>query len=164
MDCLPAAGGPGEGLRIVISSNPKLLSVLRGVVRYRASACGFPKADAEALGLAVSEAAAHLIRQSNQNRPEAQLALEIRELPDRMEFYLEDSGPRARLETGWPRRQEEAGFGGEEGHFVSKVMDSTRYGQDFAGGNRLKMTKFFPRKVSSGIETANSDCRERQDH
>ena len=142
-------------MRVVINSDPRLLNILRGVVRYRAQEIGLPESDAEALALAVNEAASNVMRHAYGNRHDACLALEIRDFPDRMEFYLEDSGPKVRAEMIRSRPLEDVRPGGLGVHIISRVMDDCSYDNDYAGGNRLKMMKFLPRKVSSGDETSN---------
>ncbi len=154
----PRKGRPGlnlDEMKIVINSDPRLLNILRGVVRYRAQEIGLPESDAEALALAVNEAASNVIRHAYCNRHDASLALEILNFPDRMEFYLEDSGPKVRAEMIRSRPLEELRPGGLGIHFINRVMDACAYDDDYAGGNRLKMMKFLPRKVSSGNETSN---------
>lgn len=49
-------------MRVVINSEPQLLNILRGVVRYRAQEVGLSEEDAEAVALAVNEAASNVIR------------------------------------------------------------------------------------------------------
>lgn len=142
-------------MRIVINSDPKLLNILRGVVRYRAQEMGFSEADAEALALAVNEAATNVMRHTYVNQHAARLSLEVLNFPDRMEFFLEDSGPKVRAEAIQPRPLEEVRPGGLGVHFIRRVMDVCAYDEEFGGGNRLKMTKYLPRKVSACDETAN---------
>jgi anti-sigma regulatory factor (Ser/Thr protein kinase) len=107
------------------------------------------------MALAVGEAAAKVIQHAYQNRADAKLALEIHELPGRMEFFLEDSAPKKRSQTVRPQPPDETQKGGAGVHLFQEVMDSTVYDTEFSGGNRLKMTKLLSRKVPSDVETAN---------
>lgn len=141
-------------MRVVISSEPRLLNILRGVVRYRAQEAGLSEEDAEALAMAVNEAASNVIRHTYQNRRNGPLVLEVLDFPDRMEFFLEDSGPKVRAEAIRPRPLGEVHPGGLGIHLINRAMDACTYDETFLDGNRLKMTKFLPRKVSRGIETA----------
>jgi serine/threonine-protein kinase RsbW len=141
-------------IRIVISSNPRLLNILRGVVKYRALEIGLAESDAEALALAISEAASNVILHAYGGRHEAMLALEIVSFPDRVEFYLEDSGPKVSAETIQVRPLDGVRSGGLGLHLIDHAMDARSYDENYAGGNRLKMTKFLPRKVSRGNETS----------
>ncbi len=75
-------------MRIAVSSEPRLLHILRGMVRYRAQQLGFSESEVEGLTLAIDEAAANVIRHTYKNRCDANLALEILTYPDRLEFIL----------------------------------------------------------------------------
>lgn len=137
-------------MKVLINSEPKLLSVLRGMVRYRAQELGFAEEEAEALAAAVNEAAANVMRHTFEQRRDGRLLLEIRSAGDRVEFLLEDSGPKVRAEQVRAQPLGDVRPGGLGMHVIHGVMDSFGYDEDFQGGNRLRMSKRFPRKVSSG--------------
>lgn len=138
-------------MRIVISSEPRLLNVLRGVVRCRAQESGFAESDAEGLAMAINEAAANVIRHTY-GGASGYLALEVSRFPNRLEFILEDRGPKVRAEEIRPRSLDEVRPGGLGTLFISTFMDACEYDPDFADGNRLKMIKYFPRKGAPGDE------------
>jgi anti-sigma regulatory factor (Ser/Thr protein kinase) len=142
-----------ELMRIVISSDPRLLQVLRAVVTYCAQEAGFAASDAESLAMAVDEAASNVIRHTYGNRLDATLALEVCTRPDRLEFVLEDSGPRVQPEVHQPRALEDVRPGGLGTFFIKCFMDASSYDESFAGGNRLKMVKYLSRKVSTSDES-----------
>ncbi len=133
-------------MRIVISSEPRLLHILRGVVRCRAADAGFPASDTEYLAMAVDEAAANVIRHAYNNRPDARLALEIKAFPDRMEFALEDLGPKVQPHAICPRALEDIRPGGLGTYFIRCFMDVASYDENFPAGNRLRLVKYLPRK------------------
>lgn len=137
-------------MRIVISSEPRLLHILRAVVRHRAQESGFSTEDAECLALAIDEAASNVIRHTYHNRPDAQLVLEIRVFPDRLEFILEDTGPKVQPELIRHRRLDDLRPGGLGTYFINCFIDETSYDLDFPGGNRLRMVKYLSRKVRPG--------------
>ena len=64
-------------MRIAISSEPRLLSILRCVVKFRAQEAGFSKSNSENLALAIDEAAANVIRHTYCGRSDAVVALEV---------------------------------------------------------------------------------------
>jgi len=97
--------------------------------------------------MAIDEAAANVIRHTYGSRSDARLALEIRALSDRLEFDLEDWGPKVCPEQIRPRPLEDVRPGGLGTYFISCFMDSSWYDRDFAEGNRLRMVKHLPRKV-----------------
>jgi anti-sigma regulatory factor (Ser/Thr protein kinase) len=130
-------------MRIAIASEPRLLSALRGVVEFCAQEAGFSQCDAECLTMAVDEAAANIIRHTYGGRNNGLVALEIRRLPDRLEFILEDSGPKVCEELIRPRPLEELRPGGLGTFFISCFMDECTYDPDFKEGNRLKLVKYL---------------------
>lgn len=140
-------------MRITISSDPRLLQVLRAVVTYCAQEAGFAASDAEGLAMAVDEAASNVMRHTYGNRLDATLALEICTRPDRLEFVLEDSGPRVQPEAVQPRALEDVRPGGLGTFFIKCFMDASSYDESFSGGNRLKMVKYLSRKVSTSDES-----------
>jgi len=145
--------GGVEVTKIVTSSDPRLLHVLRGVVRYRAQEAGFEESDAEGLAMAIDEAASNVIRHTYGNRHDARLALEIWTYPDRMEFVLADSGPKVEPGEVQPRPLEDVRPGGLGTFFIKSFVDECSYEENFPAGNRLKLVKYFARKVSASDES-----------
>jgi anti-sigma regulatory factor (Ser/Thr protein kinase) len=133
-------------MRIAISSEARLLHILRGVARWRALAAGFSEQDADCLATTINEAAANVIRHTYGGRQDGRLALEIHRLPDRLEFVLEDWGPKVDPDQVRPDSLEDVRPGGLGTHFINSCMDSSTYDPDFAEGNRLKMVRYLPRK------------------
>ncbi len=103
--------------------------------------------------MAIDEAAANVIRHAYADRPESKMALEIQNFPDRMEFVLEDSGPKVQAEAIRPRPLDDVRPGGLGTFFINCFMDASSYDKDYVEGNRLRMVKYLPRKVSSSDES-----------
>jgi anti-sigma regulatory factor (Ser/Thr protein kinase) len=116
------------------------------VVRFSAQEAGFPKSDAEYLTMAIDEAAANIIRHTYGGRHDGLFALEIHRLPDRLEFILEDWGPKVCEEAIRPRSLDDVRPGGLGTFFIYSFMDECRYDPDFKEGNRLKLVKYLSRK------------------
>ncbi len=135
-------------MRINLTSEPRLLQILRGVVRCRALEAGVPEPEAERLALAVSEAAANVIRHTYGGREDARLALEIRTFPDRLEFVLEDWGPKVCLDQIRHRPLDDVRPGGLGTYFMNCFMDDCSYDPDFAEGNRLRLIMYRQREVA----------------
>ena len=66
--------------------------------------------------------------------------------PDRLEFILEDWGPKVREDLIRPRPLDELRPGGLGTFFIYSFMDECSYDPDFKEGNRLKLVKFLTRK------------------
>ena len=133
-------------IRIAVSSEPRLLHILRCVVRCFAQDAGFTAEEADCLSMAIDEGASNIIRHTYGNCDNARLALEIRSYPDRMEFALEDSGPKVRMESLEPRPLDEVRPGGLGTYFMKCFMDSVAFDEHFPDGNRLQLVKYIPRK------------------
>lgn len=127
---------------MVISAEPRLLHIMREVVRYYARQAGFPESEVYRLALAVDEAATNVIRHTYKNRPNGRLALEVRNLLDRLEFVLEDTGPKVRSDAIRPRALDEVRSGGLGSFFMKSFTDSCSYDETFTDGNRLRLVKF----------------------
>ena len=150
------ASGGSEMTRIVVSSEPRLLRVLRGVVKLLAREAGIPQDNAEYVALAVDEAAANIIRHTYGGCHDERLALEVRRLPDRLEFLLEDWGPKVCEDQIRPRSLDEVRPGGLGTFFIYTFMDECSYDPDFARGNRLKLVKFLPGKGACSHDGSNA--------
>ena len=145
-------------MRIAICSEPRLLNILRAVVKFCAQEAGLSHTDAEYLALAIDEAAANVIRHTYGGRHDALLALEIHSLPDRLEFILEDWGPKVCEELIRPRPLDEVRPGGLGTFFIYSFMDECSYDPDFKEGNRLKLVKFLTPK-GAGCDNESSSAK-----
>jgi anti-sigma regulatory factor (Ser/Thr protein kinase) len=142
--------------RIVLSSEPRLLHILRGVVKLLAQDAGISQDNAEYVALAVDEAASNIIRHTYCGCHDERMALEIRRLPDRLEFFLEDWGPKVCEDQIRPRPLDELRPGGLGTFFIYTFMDECSYDRDFEKGNRLKLVKFLSRKGAYSDDGSNA--------
>jgi anti-sigma regulatory factor (Ser/Thr protein kinase) len=133
-------------MRIAISTQPKLLHILRGVVRYYAQEGGFSENEVNCLEMAVDEAAANVIRHTYHNSPTGRMALEVLDFADRLEFVIEDSGPKVRPESVQPRPLDDVRPGGLGTFFIQCFTDLACYDDEFTEGNRLRLVKFKGKK------------------
>jgi anti-sigma regulatory factor (Ser/Thr protein kinase) len=134
-------------MKITISSEPKLLRILRGAVRWQARENGFSETEADCLALAIDEAACNVIQHTYSNRPGMMLSLEMFNYPDRIEFILEDSGPKVKADSVRPRALDDLRPGGLGTLFIQTFVDSSCYDASYCEGNRLKLVKFLPGKA-----------------
>jgi len=143
--------------RIVINSEARLLHVLRCVVRLRAQEAGVPSSEVDCLTVAIDEAASNIIRHAYGNRPDGRLALDVRTFPDRIEFLLEDSGPKISPDAWRPRQLDDVRPGGLGTYFIKCFMDVISYDEDFVGGNRLRLVKHFSPAGPTNHESTGQD-------
>ena len=129
-------------MRMVISTQPRLLHILRGVVRYYAHEGGFSDSEVNALAMAVDEAAANVIRHTYGGSPDGRMVLEVIDYADRLEFVLEDSGPKVRPERVQHRPLNEVRPGGLGTFFIKCFVDRSSYDEACTEGNRLRLVKY----------------------
>ena len=141
-----------RSLRIVITSEARLLNILRCAVRFCAREAGVPESDKDCLIMAIDEAASNIIRHVYKDQPSGRLGLEILAFPDRMEFTLEDSGPKVSTESWQPRTLDDVRPGGLGTHIIKCFMDEISYDKDFQEGNRLRLVKHFTPAGSASHE------------
>jgi anti-sigma regulatory factor (Ser/Thr protein kinase) len=144
-------------MKLVINTDPRLLHIVRSVIRYCAQEAGFPEPDIDCLAMAINEAASNVIRHAYDNRRDARLSLEVLSYPDRVEFVLEDEGRKVQPEAIRPRSLDDVRPGGLGTYFIRCFMDESSYDSTYAGGNRLRMVKYLPRKVSSCDESSSQE-------
>ena len=146
-----------HSFRIVINSEARLLHILRCVVRFRAQDAGVASSDVDCLAMAIDEAASNIIRHAYGGRADGRVALEVLTFPDRMEFLLEDSGPKISPDTWRPRTLEDVRPGGLGTYFIKCFVDSISYDEDFRGGNRLRLVKHFSPNGLTNHESAGQE-------
>jgi anti-sigma regulatory factor (Ser/Thr protein kinase) len=125
-----------------MNTQPRLLHILRGVVRYYAREGGFSESEVDALALAVDEAATNVIRHTYHGNPRGTLALEVMDYADRLEYVIEDSGPKVQPERIRPRPLNEIRPHGLGTFFIKCFTDRSSYDEAFTEGNRLSLVKF----------------------
>jgi anti-sigma regulatory factor (Ser/Thr protein kinase) len=146
-------------MRITISSQARLLHVLRSVVRWQAQQAGFGDSEADCLSMAIDEAASNIIRHAYCNRPDGRLSVDVKRFDDRIEFSLEDSGPKVNPEKIRPRSLEEVRPGGLGTYFINCFMDAAIYDESFTGGNRLKLVKYLPGRGTASAQGPGQEIR-----
>lgn len=151
-------------MRVVINSEPRLLHILRGVVRCCALGAGFCASEADCLAMAIDEAAANVIRHTYRNRADGTLMLEIQSFPDRIEFALEDRGPKVEQRNIRPRPLEDVRPGGLGTYFIRCFVDVAAYDESFAEGNRLRLTKYLRHEETGRNESSSAKRGQRRDH
>ena len=129
-------------IRMVISTQPRLLHIMRGVVRYYAHEGGFSESDVNTLALAVDEAVTNVIRHTYRGSPRGTLALEVMDYADRLEFVIEDNGPKVQPERVRPRPLNDIRPGGLGTYFMKCYTDCCSYDEAFTEGDRLKLVKY----------------------
>jgi len=142
-------------LKLELTSNPEILSVVRSAVTCLATNMGFPEADTRALTRAVDEALANVIRHAYNNRPGQPIELLCRQIDARsenkkgpaLEIVLMDHGPAANCKSFCGRPLDEVRPGGLGMHFIQSGADVVQYSRRLRT-NQLRLVKFLPAQES----------------
>jgi serine/threonine-protein kinase RsbW len=145
-------------LRLELTSNPEILSVVRSAVTCLSANLGFSEADCRALTRAVDEALANVIRHAYNNRPGQPIELLCRRVNERagekrgpaLEIVLVDRGVSVTRKKFCGRPLDEIRPGGLGMHFIQNGVDLVRYSRRLRK-NRLRLVKFLPaQELQSG--------------
>ena len=142
-------------LKLELTSNPEILSVVRSAVTCLATNMGFPDADTRALTRAVDEALANVIRHAYSNRPGQPIELLCRRVDEHtenkngpaLEILLLDRGPAANCKSFCGRPLDEVRPGGLGMHFIQSGADIVQYSRHLRR-NQLRLVKFLPAQAS----------------
>ena len=142
-------------LRLELTSNPEILSVVRSAVTCLASNMGFPDADTRALTRAVDEALANVIRHAYANRPGQPIELQCSRVTERaaekhgpaLEIVMVDRGVSVTRKKFCGRELDDVRPGGLGMHFIQNGVDLVQYSRHLRK-NRLRLVKFLPAKES----------------
>ena len=133
----------GATLRVQFPSDPKFLSLLRGVISTTAKIVGFDEIEIGKLQLAVDEAVTNIIRHSLKNdfnrTIDAELTLDERAL----EVVLRDDGDPAEEDALNPKEPSADRPGGLGLHLMHECMDKVSYERTADNRNRLCLTKYL---------------------
>ena len=144
-------GRTGLLLRLELTSNPEILSVVRSAVTCLAANLGFAEADSRALTRAVDEALANVIRHAYNNRPGQPIELLCRQINERagdkrgpaLEIVMVDRGVPVTGTKFCGRPLDEIRPGGLGMHFIESGADVVQYSRRLRK-NRLRLVKFLP--------------------
>jgi serine/threonine-protein kinase RsbW len=138
-------------LRLELTSNPEILSVVRSAVACLATNLGFADADTRALTRAVDEALANVIRHAYANRPGQPIELLCRRVTERtaakrgpaLEIVMMDRGISVIRKKFCGRELDDVRPGGLGMHFIQNGVDVVEYSRQLRK-NRLRLVKFLP--------------------
>jgi serine/threonine-protein kinase RsbW len=126
-----------------ISSDPRLLSVVRSTVSELAKVCGFKDEQCRRITLAVDEALSNVMRHAYKNRRDQEIELKCEAHSDCLEFNFIDRGEAADRSRICAQPLDEIATGGRGTHLIRQIMDEVCYDQ-VSEGNRLRLKKYLP--------------------
>ncbi len=132
-----------ERLETSLTSNPRWLPVVRGIVSEAAGVVGLDREAQESIALAVNEAWTNVIRHVYGGREDARIDLAIELHPDRLATYITDYGTFVDPGTIRSRRLEDVRPGGIGVHLIKTTMDDVEYKLNEHGGTTLSMVRYL---------------------
>jgi serine/threonine-protein kinase RsbW len=131
--------GPLE-IQMRLSSDPRLLAVVRRAVCEFAAVWGFADDQCRSITLAVDEALSNIIRHAYKNRCDREIEMRVQAGGDCLEFVFIDSGEPVDRSKCWAQPLDEIALAGRGTHLIRQIMDEVSYDQ-VPEGNRLRLKK-----------------------
>jgi anti-sigma regulatory factor (Ser/Thr protein kinase) len=130
-------------LRVVMSSDPRFLSIVRAAVGQIGMVYGLTESSCQEVTLAIDEALANVIRHAYKNRHDQAIELTCQAGVDHLEFTLVDSGEPADPARICAQPLDGVSLSGRGTHLMKATMDEMHYEQ-VPKGNQLRLIKHFP--------------------
>lgn len=129
-------------VQLTLPSNPRLMSLLRGLVSHAAKVVGFPEAQTTEIVLAVDEACTNIIRHCYQGDCEQTIVVYLEVGEDRLEVALRDFGEKRDPSQFKSRDLDEVRPGGLGMHFIYSIMDKVEFDTSVPTGMLMRMIKY----------------------
>ncbi len=136
-------------VRVSVRSQARYLAPVRTAIDSLAQNCGFDRAAAGHIALAIDEAICNVIRHGYQGREDGEISLSIWPVeengaPAAMWIELEDRARQVDPACIAPRDLDDVRPGGLGVHLIRELMDESRYEPREGGGMRLTMVRRLP--------------------
>lgn len=139
---MQSVSGPLK-FEMTLTSDPRLLGVVRGTVEQFATALGFEDAVCRKITLAVDEALSNVMRHAYKNECNHSIQLTCQGQADCLEFIFIDRGEPADPARICAQPLDEVALGGRGTHLIRQIMDEVSY-ERLSGHNRLRLRKLLP--------------------
>lgn len=126
-----------------LTSDPRLLGVVRSTVEQFAAAVGFDDVQCRKITVAVDEALSNVIRHAYKSECNHTIQLTCQEQADCLEFIFIDGGEPADPARICAQPLDEVALGGRGTHLIREIMDEVSY-ERLADHNRLRLRKYLP--------------------
>ncbi len=128
-------------IEIRISSDPRLLAVVRAMVSQVCELAGCSEEEQRKIVLAVDEACSNIIKHTYQGDCCRTIDIRCQGDEKRLEIVLRDCGPPIDVKRIQPRDLDEVRPGGLGTHFIRSIMDKVDYSYEEGRGNVMRMVK-----------------------
>jgi anti-sigma regulatory factor (Ser/Thr protein kinase) len=130
-------------LRVVMSSDPRFLSIVRAAVGQIGMVYGLTEDSCRGVTLAIDEALANVIRHAYKNRYDQEIELNCQAAADHLEFTLVDRGEPADPARICGQPLDEVSLRGRGTHLIKATMDEMHY-EKVPSGNQVRLIKHLP--------------------
>lgn len=138
-----------SGIKLVLPSDPRYLSVVRGAVERFAALLDFGEEDCRWITLAVHEALTNVMRHAYHGRDDQPIEIFCRERDGGFEVLMVDHGQGVRPDQLSGRALEDVKPGGLGTHMIREIMDEMEYAP-LEGRNELRLWKKRKDKKQAG--------------
>ena len=132
---------------IKISSDPRMLCVLRAAIGEICNLAKFEHDDCTKIVLAVDEACSNIMRHAYEGKTDQPIYATFCLDPKMMEITLHDYGKSVEAKKIKSRKLDEVRPGGLGVHIMKTVMDKVEYKNGTKDGNILIMKKNLPKGI-----------------
>ncbi len=145
MNTNPNHGAPNRLIETVefrLSSDPKLLKIIRAGVAHLCELLGFTPEQRNQTTLAIDEACANIIKYAYEGKTDQPIEITARLLEDGLEVILRDYGKKANHAQIKSRDLDDVRPGGLGVHLIQSTMDLVSYDPSIIEGNQLTLAKY----------------------
>ena len=142
-----------QDFMLEIASDPRLLRIVRDLVRSYLLEAGFARERVDEVVLGVDEACTNAIRHACAGKPDSTFCITFRTAEDWLEIQLEDSGEPASPESFVPGERptppdaSKLRPGGLGVHLIHEVFDHVEFCPGTTKGNCVTMKLRLPKKA-----------------
>lgn len=156
---------PDNTFELRISSQPRLLRMVRTVAGQMCELAGMVERDVHDVVLAVDEACTNIIRHSYDGQADMPIEIRFRILPEGLEISLRDFGTKidakklreSARRDAYPRNHKGLRPGGLGLRFIGQIFDHVHYDTSLQEGTRLTLLKNRHSRETSGETESEED-------
>ncbi len=127
---------------IKVQSDPKYLSVIRGVTAKVGELYGLSDSAIGDIKLAIDEACSNVIKHAYKGDTRQSIAVRYKMTKQAFEVIIDDNGVKAEPESIEGRDLDDIRPGGLGIHFIKRAFDLFQFDQRKRKGNRLRLVRF----------------------